>query len=112
MRITLRRTAMCILLLVSWPSFTWAQQATTKRAVVLRRDPSKSAPVVGHLAKGDRLRLVEMTADSGFYHIKTEHDQMGWVLSSYVSLSTTPPPLPTPAPIPYPTTITGCFQHM
>ncbi len=112
MRITLRRTAMCILLLVSWPSFTWAQQATTKRAVVLRRDPSKSAPVVAHLAKGDRLMLVQMTADSGFYHVKTEHDQIGWVLSTYVSLSTTPPPLPTPAPNPNPTPDTGCDDSL
>src|SRR5260370_31404624 len=108
MRITFRRTAMCILLLGSCPSFTWAQQATTKRAVVLRRDPSKSAPVVAHLAKGDRLMLVQMTADSGFYHVKTEHDQIGWVLSTYVSLLTTPPPLPTPAPNPNPTPDTGC----
>ncbi len=112
MRITLRRTAMCILLLGSCPSFTWAQQATTKRAVVLRRDPSKSAPVVAHLAKGDRLMLVQMTADSGFYHVKTEHDQIGWVLSTYVSLSTTPPPLPTPAPNPNPTPDTGCDDSL
>src|SRR5260370_16363683 len=112
MRITIRRTAMCILLLGSCPSFTWAQQATTKRAVVLRRDPSKSAPVVAHLAKGDRLMLVQMTADSGFYHVKTEHDQIGWVLSTYVSLSTTPPPLPTPAPNPNPTPDTGCDDNL
>ena len=102
MKITFRRTAMWILLLGLCPSFTWAQQATTKRAVVLRRDPSKSAPIIAHLAKGDRLVLVQMTADSGYYHVKTEHDQIGWVATTYVNLSTAPPQIPTPTPIPTP----------
>ena len=106
MRITLRRTVLWILLLGLCPGFTWAQQAATKRAVVLRRDPSKSAPIIAHLAKGDRLMLVQTTADSGFYHVKTEHDQIGWVLTIYVSLS--PTPLPPPAPIPTPPPDTGC----
>jgi hypothetical protein len=109
MKIILRRTAMWMLLLGLCPSFAWAQQATTKRAVVLRRDPSKSAPIVAHLAKGDRLMLVQMTADSGFYHVKTEHDQIGWVFSIYVSLSPTPPPPPAPPPNPSPLPPdTGC----
>src|SRR5258708_8595681 len=106
MKIALRRTGMWIVLLGRCPCFGWAQQASTKRAVVLRRDPSKSAPIVAHLAKGDRLMLVQMTADSGFYHVKTEHDQIGWVLSIYVVLS--PTPLPPPTPTPTPTPDTGC----
>ncbi len=106
MRITLRRTVLWILLLGLCPGFTWAQQAITKRAVNLRRDPSKSAPIIAHLAKGDRLMLVQVTADSGFYHVKTEHDQIGWVSTIYVSLS--PTPSPPPAPIPTPPPDTGC----
>src|SRR5260370_8839988 len=100
MRITLRRTVLWILLLGLCAGFTWAQQAITKRAVNLRRDPSKSAPIIAHLGKGDRLMLVQTTAASGFYHVKTEHDQIGWVLTIYLSLS--PTPLPPPAPIPKP----------
>jgi len=103
---TLKRTVLCILLLGLSPSFTWAQQATIKRAVVVRRDPSRSAPIIAHLAKGDRLMLVQMTADGGFYHVKTENDQIGWVGSAYVSLSPTPLPPPTPTPTPPPDT--GC----
>jgi hypothetical protein len=99
---------MCILVLGLCPSFSWAQQATTKRAVVLRRDPSRSAPVIAHLFKGERLMLVQMAADSGFYHVKTEHDQIGWVLSNYVGLSTTPPPTNPPTNPPPTTTDTGC----
>ena len=112
MKITLKRAAMWILLLGLCPSFTWAQQATTKRAVVVRRDPSRSAPIIAHLAKGDRLMLVQMTADSGFYHVKTEHDQIGWVLANYVSLSPAPPAQPTPIPTPTPTPDTGCDDSL
>src|SRR5260370_33583191 len=105
MRITRRRTVLWILMLLGLcPGFTWAQQAITKRAVNLRRDPSKSAPIIAHLGKGDRLMLVQTTADSGFYHVKTEHDQIGWVLTIYVSLSPTPLPPPTPTPTPTPDT--------
>jgi len=39
--------------------------------------------------------LVDANPDSGFYHVRTEDDQVGWVLSKYVSLSPTPP---SPAP--------------
>jgi hypothetical protein len=104
MRIKFGGTAMWFLLLGLCPSFTWAQQGATNRAVVLRRDPSKSAPIIAHLLKGQRLMLVQMTADSGYFHVKTEQDQIGWVLSNYVTLSPaapsppTPPPNPTPAP--------------
>jgi hypothetical protein len=96
MRITLRRTAMCILLLGLCPSLTSAQQGATNRAVVLRRDPSRTAPIIAHLVKGERLMLVQMTADSGFFHVKTEHDQIGWVSSNSVTLSTAPIPPTTP----------------
>jgi Bacterial SH3 domain len=113
MRIALRQTAMCILLLGLCPSFACAQQASTNRAVVLRRDPSKSAPIIAHLAKGDRLMLVETTADSGFYQVKTEDDQIGWVLSIYVSVSPTPllPPTPPPSATPIAPS-TGCDDSL
>ena len=113
MRITLRRAAMWILLLGLCPGFSLAQQAATKRAVLLRRDPSTSSPIVAHLAKGDRLVLVQMTADSGFYHVKTEDDQIGWVSAKYVSVSPAPaqPPVPAPNPTPIPPS-TGCDDSL
>ena len=109
MRIAFRSIAMGVLLLAIGPSITWAQNATAKRAIVLRRDPSTTSPIIAHLAKGDRLMLVQTTADSGFYHVETEHDQIGWVASKYVTLSQ-PSPLP-PAPPPITTPIppdSGC----
>ncbi len=90
-----RRTALWVLLLLVCPFSVLAQQATTNRNVILRRDPATTSPALEHLAKGDRLMLVDANPDSGFYHVRTEDDQVGWVLSKYVSLSPTPP---SPAP--------------
>jgi len=42
------------------------------------------------LEKGSRLMLVDSTGDSGFYHVRTEDDQVGWVYAKLVSVS--PPP--------------------
>jgi SH3 domain-containing protein len=102
MRIKFGGTAMWFLLLGLCPSFTGAQQGATNRAVVLRRDPSKSAPIIAHLLKGERLMLVQVTVDSGYFHVKTEQDQIGWVLSNYVTLSPAAPSPPTPPPNPTP----------
>jgi hypothetical protein len=104
---------MWMLLLGLCTSSAWAQLASTNRAVVLRRDPSKSAPIVAHLAKGDRLMLVQTTADSGFYQVKTEDDQIGWVFSIYVNLSPTPLVPPTPPPNATPVApSTGCDDSL
>lgn len=87
MKITFRRTAMWILFLAACPSSILAQQATADRNVILHRDPSKASPTVEHLVKGDRMVLVDATAQAGFYHVKTEDDQIGWVWSKYISVS-------------------------
>ncbi len=93
MKITLGRTMMWVAVLATCPVSVWAQQAATNRNVILRRDPATTSPALEHLAKGDRLMLVDANPDSGFYHVRTEDDQVGWVLSKYVSLSPTPPAL-------------------
>ena len=101
MGIVFRRVAIGVLLLGIGPSISAAQQATTNRAVVLRRDPVRTAPVIEHLPKGDRLVLVQSAPDSGYYHVQTEDDQIGWVAKSYVSIDTTSsaPTTPTPPPV-------------
>ena len=115
MNLSHRRTVLWILFLLACPCATWAQLATTNRAVVLRRDPSKSGPVMAHLPKDSRLTLVDATADSGYFHVKTEHDQVGWVWSKFVTLSaapstpSTPPATPTSPTTPSTTPpTTGC----
>ena len=99
------RTAAGTLLLLSvLSSSALAQQATIRRNVILRRDPSTSSPVLEHLAKGVRIMLVDASPDSGFYHVRTENDQIGWVFTKYVTVSEfVPPGTPTDAG----TSITG-----
>jgi hypothetical protein len=77
-----------------------AQEATVKRTLVVRRDPSKSSPVLDHVAKNDRLTLVRKTAENGYYQVRTEDDVIGWVLATgvTVSLFSSTPPTPTRQP--------------
>jgi Bacterial SH3 domain len=70
-----------------WASRLQAQEAKTNHNVILRRDPNTSSPALEHLTKGTRLTLVDATPDSGFYHVKTEDDRVGWVFAKYVSIS-------------------------
>lgn len=81
------RRVMCILWLCGVYSL-WAQEGTANRNVNLRRDPSTAGPVLDHLATGARLTLIDTTADSGFFHVRTEDDLVGWVWSKYVTVST------------------------
>jgi hypothetical protein len=67
----------------------WAQEATANHNVVLRRDPTTSSPALEHLLKGARLTLIDATPDTGFYHVKTEDDRVGWVFGRFVSISST-----------------------
>lgn len=102
MKATLRRTALGILLLISCSGAGRAQQATAKRNLVIRHDPSKSSPIVAHVAKDDPLTLVQATADNGYYNVKTEQDVVGWALASSVNVSAAPVTTPTPPTQPPP----------
>ena len=65
----------------------WGQEATANHNVILRRDPTTSSPALEHLVKGARLTLIDATPDTGFYHVKTEDDHVGWVFGRFVSIS-------------------------
>jgi SH3 domain-containing protein len=77
------------------PMLVPAQEATTSRNANLRRDPSTGSPILVLLHRDARLTLVDATADSGFYHVRTEDDQVGWVYAALVTISSAPPPQPT-----------------
>jgi hypothetical protein len=77
------------------PMLVAAQEATTNRSANLRRDPSTGSPILVLLHKDARLTLVDASADSGFYHVRTEDDQVGWVYAALVTISPAPPPQPT-----------------
>jgi hypothetical protein len=77
------------------PILALAQEATTQRSANLRRDPSAASPVIILLHPGARLTLVDASADSGYYHVKTEDDQVGWVYAKLLTVSAAPPVAPT-----------------
>lgn len=64
-----------------------AQLATVNRNVNLRRDPSASSPILARLASGSRLTLADTTTDNGFFHVRTEEDQVGWIWAKFVTVS-------------------------
>lgn len=101
-RMTSTRTFVGILFLLIFPFSALAQTATTNRNVILRRDPSTASVALAHLSQGARLTLVDDAATSGFYHVRTEDDQVGWVWSKFVTLSEPPVPAPVPPPTPQP----------
>ena len=80
----------CFALLAAFANSASAQQATLNHNVNLRRDPSTSSPILARLPTGSRLSLVDATTDSGFYHVRTEDDQVGWIWSKFVSVSSKP----------------------
>jgi uncharacterized protein YraI len=97
MKLTSGRTvAGTMLVLLALSSDVSARQASVTRNVILRRDPSTSSPALEHLPKGVRLTLVDAGPDSGFYHVRTEDDQIGWVFSKFIAVSAPEtPPTPT-----------------
>jgi hypothetical protein len=100
MKTILRNLVFGVLFLVACSACDWAQEATAKRNLVVRRDPSKSSPIVDHVIRDDRLTLIQTTADNGYYHVTTENDVTDCILASAVSVSQPPvtPPIPPPQP--------------
>jgi len=80
-----RASLFIILFFAFCPARLVAQEAATNHNVILRRDPTTSSPALEHLTKGARLTLVDALPDSGFYHVKTEDDRVGWIFAKYVS---------------------------
>jgi Bacterial SH3 domain len=90
MRSPSARFLVWLLLLTVCPCSAMAQQGSANRNVILRRDPSKSSPALARLQQGARVTLVDARPDSGFYHVRSEDDQVGWVFSKFITLSQPP----------------------
>jgi hypothetical protein len=99
-----QRAVLFIVIFFVTPCCLQAQEATTNHNVILRRDPTTSSLALEHLIKGARLTLVDALPDSGFYHVRTEDDRVGWVFAKYVSISTAETPAPPATPIIAPST--------
>jgi len=99
MKMNSMRTFVGLLILLICPFSVLGQTATTNQNVILRRDPSRASVALAHLAEGARLTLVDGAPDSGFYHVRTEDEQVGWIWSKFVTLSPAPT-LPTAQAVP------------
>jgi hypothetical protein len=90
MKTTAQRIVIGALLLIACPSSLLAQPASVNRNVPLHRDASTASPTIEHLPNGTRLMLVDAAAQGGFYHVRTEDEQVGWVWSKFVNVSQVP----------------------
>jgi uncharacterized protein YraI len=81
---------MCFTLLVLLASASFAQEATAVRPVNLRADPSTANSPIKLLQSGTTLTVLDSTQQNGFYHVKTEDGQEGWVWSKNVTVSSIP----------------------
>jgi hypothetical protein len=108
------RAFMGVLFALSCPFSAFAQTATTNHNVILRRNPSTASVALAHLPRGARLTLVDEAPVSGFSHVRTEDDQVGWVWSKFVTLSEplAPPPAPSPTPQPPQPPETQCDPNL
>jgi uncharacterized protein YraI len=88
------RIGVCFGVLVFFVSSSFAQEATTIRTVNLRADPSTANPAIKCLHSGTTLILLDPTQHGGFYHVKTEDGQEGWVWSKNISVSGVQAPAP------------------
>ncbi len=98
MRSASARVAIWMVLLTIGPCSASAQQGSANHNVILRRDPSRSSPALAHLQQGARVTLVDASPDSGFYHVRTEDDQVGWVFAKFITLPQAPAVPPGLAP--------------
>jgi uncharacterized protein YraI len=96
-----KRIAIWILLILACPAYLAAQQATVKRNVNLRSDPSTANPPIELLQAGTTLTLLDPAHQSGYFHVKAADGKEGWVWSKNLSVQPASPPIkPTPQPIP------------
>jgi Bacterial SH3 domain len=81
-------------LLILFASASFAQEATVLRNVNLRADPSTANPPIKLLQSGTTVTLLATTQQGGFYHVRTEDGEEGWVWSKNVTVSAVPSPAP------------------
>ena len=79
-------------ILVLWLLSLWlaevaaAQTGTVQKAVNLRADATTASAVIELLKPGTKLTFVASAKRDGFYHVKTEDGNTGWVWARNVSL--------------------------
>ncbi len=90
----MKRLVKILLFLVLSVSLAATQTAVVTRDVNLRPDPSTDNDPIGHLQPGTQIHLLEPDPTDGFFHIRTEDDQTGWVWGKRIRIqpNTSGPP--------------------
>lgn len=77
--------------LVVFPSyFLIAQQAVVTRSAVLREEPGATSAAEAHLQHGDKVTILDLTPEHGYYQVKTQDGEDGWVFSKSIKIMATP----------------------
>ncbi len=95
-----------VLLGAAWPAL--ADEAVLTRNANLRRDQSTARPPIRRLAPPDEVEIIDPTPTNGYYHVRDEDNEEGWVWGGSIRiLPDAPGPTPSPAPSPISPSPTG-----
>jgi hypothetical protein len=89
MKKTILTLSICILQLVA-AHLAFAQQAVVHRAAILREEPGATSAAEAHLKVGDKLTLLDMTPEHGYYQVKTQDGMDGWVFTKSIKILASP----------------------
>jgi len=108
MLMTARRSFAFVLVAALWCAALSAQTVTVTRDVNLRSTHSTAHPPIRLLLPLEMLTLVDPDQTAGYYHVRTQQNETGWVWSKNVSVAAvtagnvTPAPDPAGPPLPPP----------
>src|SRR3979411_178885 len=82
-----------------------AAEVIIKNRATLRSDPSTQRAPIVILHPDEHLDLIEPAPTSGYYHVRSEEGEEGWVYSRNVEIVTEPPPTAQPTAVPSTSTV-------
>jgi hypothetical protein len=77
-----------------------AAEVIIKNRATLRSDPSTQRAPIATLHPDEHLDLIEPAPTAGYYHVRSEEGEEGWVYARNVEIVTDTPPTPQPPPTP------------
>jgi len=87
MKIVSRYTIALVSVFLAALSLAAVRDATVKRNVNLRSDPSADNPAIELIRANSKVTLLDPEPENGYYHVKAEDGQEGWVWGRNVSLA-------------------------
>jgi hypothetical protein len=74
-----------------------AAEVMVKKRATLRSDPSTERPPIAVLLPDEHVELLEPSPTAGYYHVRSEEGEEGWIYSRNVEVITETPPPPPPS---------------